>query len=175
MRCIVDWNELFFRIDVKFAVKLRKTLRKSERTSRGIWLISKSIHTFAWIAIGVLQKSKHWMFTINIIMELVSVDKMQFVLILFPIFFMVFSLFFFSNLDESNGKAKQNEYKLADFFTMRCDMCDEGTFSSFQGAKEHYSQSHGIIGYLVCCDKKFVKAKTVDDHFQWHINPEVHK
>lgn len=58
---------------------------------------------------------------------------------------------------------------------MRCDICTDTQFSSFQHAKLHYKSVHGVTGYLVCCNKKFVKAKTVDNHLQWHINPELNK
>lgn len=78
------------------------------------------------------------------------------------------------NSDREDGKPK---YTLADFFTMQCDLCNlnEVKFESFQMAKQHYAKEHGVVGYLICCDKKFVKPKTVDDHFKWHINPEYHK
>lgn len=66
--------------------------------------------------------------------------------------------------------------RLGDWFTMRCDICLNDTpFSSFQHAKQHYKKVHNVTGYLVCCNKKFVKAKTVDNHLQWHINPEQNK
>lgn len=65
---------------------------------------------------------------------------------------------------------------LSRWFSMRCDICLNDTpFSSFQHAKQHYKSVHGVTGYLVCCNKKFVKAKTVDNHLQWHINPELNK
>lgn len=57
---------------------------------------------------------------------------------------------------------------------MQCDLCDTH-FTSFQEAKQHYKAAHQITGYLICCDKKFIKAKTIDNHFMWHINPEQHK
>lgn len=76
------------------------------------------------------------------------------------------------NSDDSKANTKQSKYTLADFFTMRCDLCSDTPLTSFAIAKQHYAKTHGTRGYLVCCNKKFMKPKTVDDHFQWHINPE---
>lgn len=75
-------------------------------------------------------------------------------------------------------ESQSTDNRLSDlhrFFSMRCDICDDTPFSSFQHAKQHYKSVHGVTGYLVCCNKKFVKAKTVDNHLQWHINPELNK
>ncbi|XP_055318195.1 transcription factor grauzone-like [Sitodiplosis mosellana] len=80
-----------------------------------------------------------------------------------------------SDSDDSNTAAEHKKYDLSDFFTMRCDLCDDVQFATFQDAKQHYRSAHEINGYLVCCDKKFMKPKTIDDHFRWHINPEYLK
>lgn len=80
-----------------------------------------------------------------------------------------------SNSDDSSSDTKHKKYNLTDFFTMRCDLCDDIQFSTFLDAKKHYRQDHNITGYLVCCDKKFMKPKTIDDHFRWHIDPEYLK
>lgn len=82
------------------------------------------------------------------------------------------------NLDDKRATAtdaQNTDNRLSEFFTMRCDICSDTKFSSFQHAKQHYKSVHGVTGYLVCCNKKFVKAKTVDNHLQWHINPELNK
>lgn len=171
---------------MKFAVKFKIAWKKCAHTFPSIWLKSRNTHTCAWIVTKVLQRWNHWMLIINIITESIEVGHF----LIFVIYsvesknqFQCCNLYFSScyesnvwnNPDESNGTDNRNQFTLAHFFTMRCDMCDDGRFSSFQGAKEHYTKSHGVVGYLVCCEKKFVKAKTVDDHFQWHINPEIHK
>lgn len=54
---------------------------------------------------------------------------------------------------------------------MQCDLC-ETVFATFKDAKKHYKRTHNVTGYIKCCNKKFIKVKTVDNHFQWHINPE---
>lgn len=89
------------------------------------------------------------------------------------------NMFFFSSEISENSNSddyllytKYKKHCLADFFTMRCDLCDDVQFSSFQDAKQHYRNAHQMSGYLVCCDQKFMKPKTIDDHLQWHINPE---
>lgn len=72
---------------------------------------------------------------------------------------------------------KDKKYNLADFFTMRCDLCDgEGAqFATFLDAKQHYRAAHEISGYLVCCGKRFQKPKTIDDHFRYHTDPDYLK
>lgn len=80
-----------------------------------------------------------------------------------------------TNAVKVEGILQGTDHRLGDFFTMRCDICSDTPFSSFQHAKQHYKSVHGVTGYLVCCNKKFVKAKTVDNHLQWHINPELNK
>lgn len=79
-----------------------------------------------------------------------------------------------SNSDDSSTDTKHKKYRLADFFTMRCDLCDDVQFSTFQNAKQHYRTVHEIKGYLMCCDKKFMKPRTIDDHLRWHTNPLEH-
>ncbi|XP_031623262.1 zinc finger protein 62-like [Contarinia nasturtii] len=71
------------------------------------------------------------------------------------------------------GNSNASNHTLADFFTMRCDLCDDAKFISYQDARLHYSMFHGITGYLICCNRKFMKAKTIDDHFQWHTRGMV--
>lgn len=57
---------------------------------------------------------------------------------------------------------------------MQCELCDT-QFTAFKEAKQHYKVIHQTTGYLICCGKKFIKAKSVDNHFQWHVNPERNK
>lgn len=62
-----------------------------------------------------------------------------------------------------------------EFFDMECDLC-AFKFTSLQHAKLHYFDEHQIIdGYLKCCRKKFKNLRQINDHLQFHQNPEEYK
>lgn len=66
------------------------------------------------------------------------------------------------------------EYVLT-HFDMSCDQCDM-MFESFLHAKRHYLSEHGDgKGYIKCCSKKMKTLAAIDDHVQWHKNPEILK
>lgn len=61
------------------------------------------------------------------------------------------------------------------FFDMQCEKC-ETEFSSLQHAKLHYLEEHGISdGYIKCCEKKFNEVKQINEHLQYHRNPDNYK
>lgn len=58
-------------------------------------------------------------------------------------------------------------------FDMSCDKCD-AMFESYAHARRHYLSEHGNPkGYLKCCNKKMRTLAAIDDHIQWHENPEI--
>lgn len=66
------------------------------------------------------------------------------------------------------------EYVLT-HFDMSCDVCDV-MFESFSHAKRHYLSEHGDAkGYIKCCSKKMRTLAAIDEHVQWHKNPETLK
>lgn len=77
------------------------------------------------------------------------------------------TIFLFS-VDESDRKA-------AGIFTMKCDLCANVSFTSLPNAKTHYMTEHGIKGYLMCCDSKFMSATSIEDHFKYHLDPSHFK
>lgn len=57
-------------------------------------------------------------------------------------------------------------------FDMSCDQCDV-MFDSFTHAKRHYLSEHSEPkGYIKCCSKKMKSLVKIDEHIQWHKNPE---
>lgn len=57
-------------------------------------------------------------------------------------------------------------------FDMSCDQCDV-MFDSYPHAKRHYLSEHSEPkGYIKCCNKKMKSLAAIDDHIQWHKNPE---
>lgn len=55
------------------------------------------------------------------------------------------------------------------FFDMNCDVCD-CNFKTFMEAKLHYRKKHKQIGYLICCEEKFIKRFKILDHVALHLN-----
>ncbi|KAG4072165.1 hypothetical protein HA402_015664 [Bradysia odoriphaga] len=77
-----------------------------------------------------------------------------------------------------HGIADGSEVKaamLTDVFTMKCDLCANVSFTSLPNAKTHYMTEHGIKGYLLCCDSKFMSATSIEDHFKYHLDPSHFK
>lgn len=61
------------------------------------------------------------------------------------------------------------------FFDMQCDVCKMQLFS-LQHAKLHYLEEHDIPdGYLKCCEMKFRELKSINDHLEYHVNPNIFK
>lgn len=72
-------------------------------------------------------------------------------------------------------EVETDENDLADLFNMNCDECAE-VFTSLQHAKLHYLEEHGNIdGYIQCCNVKFKTQKQVNDHLQYHLDPDINK
>lgn len=64
------------------------------------------------------------------------------------------------------------DYVMA-YFDMSCDQCDT-TFQSFPDAKRHYLREHSEPkGYLKCCGKKLRTLTFIEEHIQWHQNPQI--
>lgn len=71
--------------------------------------------------------------------------------------------------------AKPDSNSIKSFFDMQCEIC-KIEMSSLQHAKLHYLEEHQIAdGYIRCCDMKFRELKNIDDHLQYHINPNIFK
>jgi len=72
----------------------------------------------------------------------------------------------------SNPKDPTNydDERIQETAKMFCDLCSE-KFESFANAKSHFKKMHkGIKGYLVCCDKKYVKRYRLLTHLNSHYN-----
>lgn len=74
------------------------------------------------------------------------------------------------NHDQSHLKHALKQPTLADFFTMKCNLCENESFESLSNAQKHYMMEHGINGYLICCNSKFMEDKSIQDHFQYHLD-----
>ncbi|KAG4067427.1 hypothetical protein HA402_009664 [Bradysia odoriphaga] len=88
----------------------------------------------------------------------------------------------FSQSDKvTNQKIREEQNKelngqIREWFTMKCDICDEDEFDTWYGVKRHYRNVHQTIGYLKCCDQKFHRRCKLLDHIRQHIvTPESSK
>lgn len=80
------------------------------------------------------------------------------------------NLIYYWNTFSETMSQQQHDYMLA-HMDMACDQCDE-MFESFSHAKRHYLSAHETKGYIKCCNKKMRTLLAIDDHIQWHKNPE---
>lgn len=67
------------------------------------------------------------------------------------------------------------ETRLGIIPTTKCDLCENVALSSLDEAKKHYMDIHGIIGYLVCCNEKFMRAAALEIHMLLHVDPSYFK
>lgn len=141
---------------------------------QNIWLTYRNFHICAWLVSAVLPETICLKSTCDTTIKMVSIMLTR-IIAFKNIDFLNSNLEWIDDKRANTEDGQSIDNRLADFFTMRCDICSDTQFSSFQHAKLHYKSVHGVTGYLVCCNKKFVKAKTVDNHLQWHINPELNK
>ncbi|XP_037047667.1 zinc finger protein 93-like [Bradysia coprophila] len=80
-----------------------------------------------------------------------------------------------------NQKIREEQNKelngqIREWFSMKCDICDEDEFDTWYGVKCHYRNVHQTIGYLKCCDQKFHRRCKLLDHIRQHIiTPESSK
>ena len=84
-----------------------------------------------------------------------------------------------SRKEEKRNKTSKDldgewEDKIREYFKMSCEMCDT-VFTTFIGAKQHYKNEHKVLGFLLCCQKKFFSRNRIIDHIKLHLNPEAFK
>lgn len=71
--------------------------------------------------------------------------------------------------------SKDYEEFMLENFGMSCDHCSATDFKSFFDVKTHYMAQHKTIGFVRCCNQKFIYIGQVKDHIDYHLNPEVHR
>lgn len=58
---------------------------------------------------------------------------------------------------------------------MTCTLCTT-IFTSLQDARDHYLQAHeNRGGFVTCCKVKIKTMTEVEDHIEWHSNPDLFK
>lgn len=75
-----------------------------------------------------------------------------------------------TTISTSKDLTNYDDERIRETAKMFCDLCSE-KFESFANAKSHFKKLHkGIKGYLVCCDKKYVKRYRLLTHLNSHYN-----
>lgn len=64
--------------------------------------------------------------------------------------------------------------KIYEWFTMKCDICNDVTFTTLLDMRRHYRIVHKVRGYLTCCNKKYNRRHGMVAHMRSHINPDAY-
>lgn len=71
--------------------------------------------------------------------------------------------------------SEEHEKIMLETFDMKCDLCST-QFKSFFDAKDHFIAAHQTKkGYLKCCYAKLRSQWEVEDHINYHIDPNQFK
>lgn len=93
-----------------------------------------------------------------------------------PIYFNRFYCIYEEFGDAISQKAVITDYEMRqeilNQFDTTCDICSK-VLGSLANATNHYKKSHKTIGYIRCCRLKLKTEDKVEEHIEWHINPEV--
>ncbi|KAG4067408.1 hypothetical protein HA402_009645 [Bradysia odoriphaga] len=65
--------------------------------------------------------------------------------------------------------------RICEWFTMKCDICNDFSFETLLDVRRHYSMVHKVHGYLTCCDKKFEARHAMVAHMRRHTNPDTYR
>jgi hypothetical protein len=62
-----------------------------------------------------------------------------------------------------------DDQRIKETAKMYCDICHE-TLESLREAKSHFKSTHGVEGYLICCERKFKQRYRLVEHVNTHYN-----
>ncbi|XP_053685534.1 transcription factor grauzone-like [Sabethes cyaneus] len=71
---------------------------------------------------------------------------------------------------EKVKKLDEENKKIQEFFTMKCDVCSE-TFATLDQLQRHTRKQHNMRGSIKCCNRVFYKKCRIIDHINFHLNP----
>lgn len=70
---------------------------------------------------------------------------------------------------QSAGLDSADDQRIRETAEMYCEMCSE-PFDSLRDAKSHYKLSHGVRGYIICCERRFNQRCRLVEHVNTHFN-----
>nr|XP_019536455.2 zinc finger protein 836-like [Aedes albopictus] len=61
--------------------------------------------------------------------------------------------------------------------TLYCDICGERSqcFEDYSTLQKHFKDKHETRGYVMCCEKKFIRKDRLLDHIRLHLDPDAFK
>ncbi|KAM7350303.1 transcription factor grauzone-like [Cochliomyia hominivorax] len=65
---------------------------------------------------------------------------------------------------------KRDEFIADNQFDLSCNIC-KISVDNFSDLKNHFRKQHNILGYAMCCNKKFYKRGVLVDHINVHNDP----
>ncbi|XP_055689357.1 zinc finger protein draculin-like [Lutzomyia longipalpis] len=68
----------------------------------------------------------------------------------------------------------ENESVVKKYLGFKCEICTHQAKSYF-ALKYHFRDTHGIKGYLICCETKFTHLGILAGHLKKHFDPECFK
>lgn len=78
------------------------------------------------------------------------------------------------NSTPSKQKAIHMDSTIASFLPLTCHICQDLRFTSFLDLSAHCRSIHDTEGYVVCCEKRFVRRHKLYHHVLSHVNPRPH-
>lgn len=66
----------------------------------------------------------------------------------------------------------QRDETIRKFCTLICDKCGFAG-ENFYYLEKHYKNEHNLLGYALCCNRKFFKKRKLYEHCLRHINPDM--
>lgn len=79
-----------------------------------------------------------------------------------------------SEVLQTASKVSNEDSQMRKYFSMNCDLC-AFPFQTWRDVRHHFHQEHKKEPYLKCCDKRFFYRKSILDHTELHVNPDLFK
>nr|XP_029712928.1 transcription factor grauzone-like [Aedes albopictus] len=79
-------------------------------------------------------------------------------------------------------RGKELSMLIAKFYRLTCELCNDedeeqnwGKFSTLEAYLAHFKDTHGVKGYVSCCNQRIIKPKLMAMHMARHIQPDAFK
>lgn len=77
------------------------------------------------------------------------------------------------NSSTKNGASETDFQVASKYMRMNCEVCDH-PFETLALAKSHSQLTHNSTARFTCCDRR-LRIYNINDHLQYHLNPDVFK
>lgn len=77
-------------------------------------------------------------------------------------------------ISSSKNTTTEEDFQLASkYMRMNCELCDH-PFETLASAKAHSRNVHNTTTKFLCCDRR-MRIYNINDHLQYHLNPDLFK